>query len=155
MLVGHRHRVLPGERWLAGEHLPANDAGRVDIGSGVGSAGLHLLGGQVRHRSEDHVTRGHGLAADGADQPEIRDLDLAVRGDQHVLRLHIAVHKTRPVCRRQGAEQRLHDRYRYLDPQGAALMDQLAQRSAVDQLHHQKHMVAIATVIVDGDDPRM
>ena len=52
----------------------------------------------------------------------------------------------------EGAEQRLQDRHRHRDRQRALLPEQVAQRAAVDQFHHEEHQVAVAALVVDGDD---
>ena len=80
VLVGHRHRVVAGERRLAGEHLVGHRRRRRRRRSaGVGGAGGDLLRGQVGDGAEDDVAGGHGLRADRADQAEVGDLHRALR----------------------------------------------------------------------------
>ena len=105
----------------AGEHLEQHDAGGVDVGARIGVA----VGDQLRRhvRGGGHQLRcraSSALRLDRAGQAEVGDLDHAVDevvgaaagrlGDQHVLRLDVAVHQAGPVRGGDRGEHLLEDR---------------------------------------------
>ena len=112
-LVGHRQRVVAGERHPPGEQFEDQDAEGVHVAAGVRGAGGDLLGGEVGGGAEDHAGGGGVGRGHGADQAEVGDLHLARVGDQHVLRLHVAVHQAGVVGGADRAQHRLgHGRAR-------------------------------------------
>ena len=58
LLVGDAHRVLAGERRLAGHHLVHHDAERVEVAARVGLGALGLLGREVGGGSHDRADLG-------------------------------------------------------------------------------------------------
>jgi hypothetical protein len=61
------------------------------------------------------------------------------------------VHQPVAVCGGQCGQHRLHDRHRQRRAEGPALGEQVAQRAAVDQLHHQEDVVAVEPLVVHRD----
>ena len=123
----------------------------VDVAARTGVAGADLLRRQVCRGAQDDAGGGDLGLGDGAHQTEVGDLDLAVVGDQHVLRLDVAVHQpgrgVPPPVRRARAQHR-GDGVRRHRP---AFAQQLPQRAALDELHHQKRDAGRRALVVDGD----
>ena len=161
VLPGHLHRLVAVVRHPAGEHLEQHDAGRVDVGARVGVP----VGDQLRRHVRDgrHELRRSRRAAAGLDragQAEVGHLaTLSTRlaaaagrlGDQHVLRLDVAVHQAGPVRGGDRGEHLLQDRQRLDRVEPAALGEQVAQGAALHVLHHQVGQALVAALVVDGD----
>ena len=137
------------------EQLEQDDARRVDVGAGVGTGPGDLLGGQIRHGADDHARS--CLAADGQcpGETEVNHLQVAVRRDQHVLRLDVPVHDPGGVRGRQARQQRHHDGQRLTGRAPAALAEQVAQSAAGQVLHGQIGARAVPALVVDGDHVRV
>ena len=143
--------VLAHERRRPGERLEQQAGERVDVGPPVDGVAARLLG--------RHVVRGaHGEARAGQPllgpavlrQPEVREervLAAAAEGDQHVRRLHVAVHE--PV-RVGGVERAGHlrdDGHRPLGRERRALGQERPEVGALDVAHgHVEHAVDVAGV---------
>ena len=140
--VGHRDRRVAGVRRRAGEQLVEQDARRVDVAAGVGRAGGDLLGRQVRDRAHDRARVAGARLRRRDREAEVGDLRLPGLGDQHVLRLDVAVHDPDPVRLGEPGEHLLHDGERRGHAEGAAGAQHVAQRAAVDQLHDEEQPVA-------------
>jgi hypothetical protein len=76
-------------------------------------------------------------------------------GDQHVLRLDVAVHQAGPVRGGDRREHLLEDRQRLHRVQPAPLDEQVAQGTTVHVLHHQIGQALMASLVVDRDDVRV
>ena len=153
VLQGDLHRRVPGERLAAGEQLEQHDAGGVHVAAGVRDAALDLLGGEVGDGAEQQP----GLAVrragvDGPGQAEVGHLDPAVVGDQHVLRLDVAVHDAGPVRGREGLEHRLQQVQRLARAHRAPLAHQVAQRAPGHVLHRQERHPVVRALVEDLDD---
>ena len=101
LLVGHRHRVVPPERGVAGQHFVEHHPQRVNVAAMVDRVAQGLLGGQVGGGA-DHRSR-HGEAVGGArhlGDPEVGDLG-PTGVDQYVGRLDVAVDDPLTVGRGQ------------------------------------------------------
>ena len=94
----------------AGRHLVEDDAERVHVRAAVDRRALRLLGREVRGGAHDRAGAGEAVVrAAGAGDAEVGDLHLARGGDEHVARLHVAVHhavlvrerRARRRCRRR------------------------------------------------------
>jgi hypothetical protein len=137
----------------AGEHLVEHDARRVDVRAGSGDAALDLLGREVGDRAHQDAA-GCGVAgvpADRTGQPEVRDLDPVVVGEQDVLGLDVAVHDPGLMGGAQGRQHRLHHLEGLPRAEVAALTDQVAQRTAADELHREEHVPLVGALVVDRD----
>src|SRR5262249_36308433 len=136
VLVRDRHRTVTGERRDTGDHLVEDDAERIHVGAAVERETLGLLGREVGRGAEYRARLGDRVAALGACDPEVGDLDASLGRDQYVAGFHVAMHDAVAVgelerIRDVGAyPRRLHRRDR------AVTTDDVAQRLAVDVLHH-------------------
>jgi hypothetical protein len=139
----------------AGDRLVEQHTEGEEIAAGIDRLSTQLLRRHVQRRphpdagSRDRRVLGErdraGLGVDDGDragQPEVHDLDMPVRRDHHVAGLDVAVDETGPVDRRQGlgdlrapAEQRVDV--------GGSLGEDLAQRPALDVLHHQQQTAVV------------
>ena len=86
------------EEALPGEHLPEDDPHGEDVGAGVDLLPLRGLGREVAELALDDP----GLAllelARRLGEAEVDDLHLAVLGDEHVGRRHVAVDDLRAAA---------------------------------------------------------
>ena len=99
-VLGHDDPVGPGERRPPGEHLVGDDAERVEIAPAVDLLAGGLLRAHVAGRAHRDALAGAGaagLAGHRAGDAEVgQQRPSGRRLDQHVLRLHVAVHHARP-----------------------------------------------------------
>ena len=113
------------------QHLAEDDAPRVDVGAAIDGLAEQLLGchvgGRAEHRSGTRQSR--GFRPFDLRDAEIDDLHAAVRLDQHVLRLQVAMDHAGIVRRRQRAGDLERDRSGPLGRNRPA-RDLLAQRLA-------------------------
>ena len=90
-----------------------------------------------------------------AGQAEVHDLDLPGGQDVDVAGLEVAVHEALGVGEGEPVEDLLHDLELLLEPQGGALLDQVAQVGALEQLHRHVGDALLLAELVDGDDVRV
>ncbi|MNS46423.1 hypothetical protein D3C72_789180 [compost metagenome] len=83
----HLHGGGAHEGRAAGEHLVSERAEAVEVRAGVDGAALDDLGAEVGHRAHDRPARAAGVLH----EPEVHQLDRAVRLDAHVGGLEVAV----------------------------------------------------------------
>ena len=147
----HRDRdgVVAVERDAPAEHLEEDDPDRVDVGRRRDLHPLRLLGAEVLGGAHHRAGPGD-LGAAGAGDAEVGDPDPPVAVDQDVHRLQVAVDDPVLVRERGGGEHlaRHLDRLLDLEP----LVDQLAQRGALDQLHRDVVAVLVGAAVEDADD---
>jgi hypothetical protein len=91
----------------------------------------------------------------GLGDAEVDDPRLAVPTDEHVVRLQVAVHETARVCRLEAARDALGHRERLVLGEGAPAPDEILQRVAADELHHDVVVVAVLAEVVDRRDIRV
>jgi hypothetical protein len=155
VLHGHADLVLAVERDLAGEHLVEHDAERVDVRLAVDVVAERLLGGHVVRRAQDAAVGGQPVVAQRARDPEVGDLGRALRVDQHVLGLDVAVHDVMPM----GAAERARDldrvRERLVDREPAELTDAVLERLALDVLEDDVRTVLVLAGVDHADDVRV
>ena len=146
--VGH-------ERQTAREAMEEQHADRVDVGSRAGGSTLEELG---RHEGRRAGQGGAplGQVFEPTDQPEIRQLRVALGRDQHIRRLDVPMDQSRLVRRTEGQDHlarqdRGAGRFeRTLANQG------LPQGLAPGDILHLDEMVAVdASQVVDRHDVRM
>ena len=103
-VYGSKDAVPELARLLADEHLVHHDADRVDVAARIGDAAGHEFGGEVGDRAQQRRPGGR-VGGCRARQPEVADLDASVVGEQHVLRLQVAVNYARLVRGRETGER--------------------------------------------------
>ena len=86
---------------------------------------------------------------------EVGDLHLALRRDQYVARLHVAVHDAVGVRERQRVGDLGGDACRVQSTQASVRLQDLPQRLPGDVLHHDEGGVVFLTPVVDRDDVRV
>jgi hypothetical protein len=144
-----RHGVCR-ERAAPGQHLVQHAAEREEVGPRVGGVASRLLGRAVAGRAQQHA---RALPRPFRD-PEVEQLDLAVRGQEHVLGLEVAMDDTLGVGRAQPAR----DRGRDADGLGRgrrALRQACAQRLSLQQLGDDEGHAAGTAHVVQREDVRM
>ena len=92
----------------------------------------------------------------GLGDAEVGDLDPPVELDEHVARLHVAVHQTRERARPR-ARRRPGRRCRRPGPTGSGPCRsmRLAQGDALHELHHDVRDAVVLAGVVGGDDVRV
>ena len=155
--VLHRDRdlVLAVERDVAREHLEQHDAERVDVGLAVDVVAERLLGRDVVGGPEHAAVGGQPLLVERARDAEVGDLGRALRVDEHVLRLDVAVHDAAVVrgAERAGDLDRVGDRLVDREPAHAA--DALLERLALDVLEDDVGTAVLLARVDHADDVRM
>ncbi len=148
--VGHLHGRRGSERHLPGDQLEEQDPGAVDVGPGVGVVVLDLLGRQVGHGPEQQaVGLARVSALDGPGKAEVGDLDPTVLGDQHVLRLDVAVDVPGAVGCGQGLQHGVDDRQGLRGGQCPMGAQDIADGVPGNVLHDQVGHARIVALVVD------
>ena len=157
MFERDRYRRLAGVRQLAGQHLIEHDAEAVEIGRFVHFVLLRLLRRDVVDAAHHQPRLGqrHRLLRDGARDAEVGELDDVVFGDEDVGRLDIAMEQTLAVCVGEAAcdLRRVVDRDRL--GEAAVSRDDLGERRAVDQFHHDEVRIVLVADVEGVDDVGM
>ena len=151
VLEGDRQCSVAAVRRAPGEQLVEQHTGGVDVAACVGGSGHDLFGAEVRGRAEDHVAGSDVRCGHRAHQPEVGDLDGTVVGDEHVLRLDVAVHQPGPVRGGQRGEHRLQHGQRDRHVHGTALPQEFAQGAALYEFHDEERVPAVAALVVHRD----
>ncbi len=149
--------ALAGEGRDAGEHLVERRAQRVEVAAVVDLLlPERLLGGHVVGRPVGVAgARERPLADAWANEPEVAELGEALRGDQDVARLDVAVDEARGVGVLEGAGDLGGEVDRLLLGETPLLAEDLLERAALDVFHDE---VAAAAALADldrADDVRM
>lgn len=158
MLVDHRQRRLAGERGPQREQFVQQTAGRVQVGAVVDGLAEGLLRGEVLRCAHDHAGLGHRRlrAVQGARDAEVHHLHRTGVRDDHVRRLDVAVHDAVLVRVGERLQDTRHDDQRLLGPGGLGVDQQVADRAALDELHHDVRHDRVAddvlARVVHGDD---
>ena len=139
-----------GVRLEAGEHLVEHDADRVEIGASVCAGAGDQLRCDVAHGAHERL-RGGGRAH-GTGEAEVRELDLTVRAEQHVVGLEIAVDHLCGVDRLESREDRIEHDDGLSRSQRPPVAELLAQRDVGEVLHDQVHGVAVAAGVMHRDE---
>ena len=93
LILGRARRAPRREELPAGEQLPENDAGGVEIGAAVDLLAARLLGRHVADLAVDDPGRGLLDLQGGRRQPEVGQPHLAAVREQHVRRRDVPVHQ--------------------------------------------------------------
>ncbi|ESU50077.1 hypothetical protein P376_1943 [Streptomyces sp. HCCB10043] len=158
VLVDHRERGLAGERGPQRQQLVEQAAGGVQVGPVVDGLAERLLGGEVLRGAHDHAGLGHRRlrAVERAGDAEVHHLDRAGIRDDHVGGLDVAVHDAVLVGVREGFQHPRDDDQRLLGRRGLGGQEQISDRAALDQFHHDvRDGLAAHDVlagVVHGDD---
>ena len=153
--MGHREYVVPAERRCPGEQFEGHDSGGVDIAARTDGSPLNLFGREVAGRPEDDARRGDPGLGNGPHQPEVDQFDLAVIGDQHILRFDVAVHQSGPMGHTEAAEDRMQHGRHGMRRHRSPFPQQFAKRAAVDEFHDQKRMGGVVALVVNCDQSRV
>ena len=148
--VGDLDGHVVGVGLRPGEHLVEHDADGVEVGAGVGTGAGDELGGDVADGADEGLRRRR--RGDGAGEPEIGELDLAVGAEQDVVGFEVAVDDARGVDRLEGGEDRVEDDDRLPRGERSAVLELPAQRHRGQVLHDEVDDVAVARLIVDGHE---
>ena len=153
VLVGDLDGGVAGDGFAPGEHLEEHEPSGIHVAALVGGAPLDLLGGEVGNRAEqDAGLARRRLVGDRPGQSEVGDLDLPVTTDDDVLGLDVAVDDPRRVGCPERAEDRLEDREGLPRRERRLLVDDVPQRLALDELHHEEDVAVVLALVEDGDD---
>ncbi len=155
VLVRDRDRTGGDEGRDAGEHLVQHDAQGVHVGAAVEREALGLLGREVGGGAEHRAGLGEWFTHVHARDAEVGDLHLPLRRDEHVARLHVAVHDTVRVRERQGVGDLGRETRGIGRREPTVGVDHLAQGLAGHVLHHDVGRAVLLAPVVDGDDVRM
>ena len=145
------------EGHLARQHLVQHASQRVDIGAHVGGPSSRLLGRHVVRRAHYGAGGRHGGKQFGAGDAEVGQFCPAVRTDEHVLRLHVAVNDAQGVRRRQSRGDLDPEGGGALHRQGARALDDAAQALGKELQGHEVPAIVLADLeylddvrVVDG-----
>ena len=144
------------ERVLARGHFEQHDAERIQVALRPDSAALQRLGRRIGDAAADaaaarrraaHAAAGRTAAARTATararfakrprEPEVDDLHFALLGEDEVLRLHVAMHDAAPMEGLQSEGRIAADAPRQVFDRRSLLLQELAQRGAAHQFHHE------------------
>jgi len=140
------------ERLAVEDHLVEDDPQREQIAPPVERRAFDLLRRHVGGAADHHAGAGQlHLLADRLGDAEVGDLHLARLGEHQVAGLDVAVNDSRFV---RGAERLggLRDHLeRLLHVGKLRLGETLAERLALDELHHQVELIPFGADVVDRD----
>ena len=155
LLHRHRDRAVAVEGHPPGQHLVEHDADRVAVARRGDLVAAGLLGREVLRRADHRAGLGHvGLGARAGDA-EVGDLEVAVLGHEHVLRLDVAVDDVAAVGGAEGGEDLLGGVDRLQRRERRAAPDDLLQVRARQVLHDDVVAAVRLAAVVDGDDVRV
>jgi hypothetical protein len=168
--VEHDRRRVALKRQDAGRHLIQDGTEREQIGARVGELAARLLGRHVRHRAQRRARRGQVDPAAGfvrragarsrlagtvdLREPEVEDLHLPARVHEDVRRLDVPVDDALRVCRLERVGH-LGGHVHELRGVESPASDQVRQRLALEQLHHDEVLPLVLVDGVDGADVRV
>ena len=144
---------LAGEGRLAGQQLVDHHPQRVEVRTGVGRLAVDLFGRQVldgaRHRAFGLADVGVG---EGVSQSEVGNLHRAIRGDQDVLGLDVAVDDAVAVGMVQGCQHLEGDLGHLGRLQPAVLQQHRPEVRPPDELHDHEIRAVGGAPVVHVDD---
>ena len=155
MLVRDRDRRRAGERHLARQHLVQHHAQRVDVAARVDRRRLCLLGREVLGRSKHHRRLRHRVAGHRARDAEVRDFHRSCRRNHDVRRLDVAVDDPVRMREREAGADVGADLSDALGEERPFLSDDVAERLALDVLHHDVVRPVVGAGVVHAHDVGM
>ena len=84
-------------------------------------------------------------------QSEVGEFDLVVAVDQDVVWFDVAVHHPSGVRHRESGEHAAHHSCGGVRGHGAALSEEFAEGTTVDEFHDEEQVVAVFTRVIDVD----
>ena len=156
--VPHRNgdEVLAGERNLARQQLVEHRAERVDIAAVVHRTAARLLGRDVVARPQHRPGLGQAsVDFDRAGDPEVRHLRPAVLGQEHVLRLDVAMDEPVRVREREPVRNLQCELDRSALRQRRLALDQRLQVLPLDVLEDDELAAVLLAAVDDRDDVRV
>ncbi len=149
LILGRARRASRREELPAGEQLPENDAGGVEIGAAVDLLAARLLGRHVADLAVDDSGRGLLDLQGGRGQPEVGQPNLAAVREQHVGRRDVPMHQL-DVAEVVGVEEAARHLARQVggdvdgkgDPLLGAAVPGGAQIAPLDVVHRQVDLAA-------------
>ena len=153
VLQSDLERRFAPKRRMAGQHVIAGDAERVDVGAAVDRLALDLLGTHVQRRAHGDAAlrqvQCRPIAGQAARQAEVGDLDLALARQQDVFRLDVAVDDAQLAGALQRRRHLAHDAQGQQQIGRSLLGEILAEIAALDVFQgHVRDAVGLA----DGVD---
>ncbi len=145
----------PVERELARERLEENDSQRVDVSAAVHRFSGDLLGGQVVGRPDHGPGPRAPVSRKRSRHAEVGDERPVLGGDEDVGRFQVPVHDPGGVGLFEPFRDLTRDLERALEGKRAVPLQNLAQRTAVDEVHRQESEILVLADVVDPDDAAM
>ena len=155
VLVGDGHRRLAGERQASGQQLEGEDPDRVQVAARISGLPADLLGGQVLHRPRHRAGLGRRAVGVGPGEAEVGHLGRAIRRDDDVLRLDVAVHDALAVRVIDRGEDLPEDVRRLRGREPPLRREDVPQARAPDELHHHVVDAVDRAPVVHGRDVRV
>src|SRR5438876_3251902 len=150
-LEQRRGGIFAIEGHHAGEQFVEHDAAGKDIGAAIHHLGVDLLGRHVSDGADNLAGAGHGIVANAGDA-EIHDLAIAVAQHHEIGGLDVAMDDAAAV-RVSQAIAGLHDVSQlFYDGDLPVAGDDLIERLAVEELHHQIGIALMIAQVIDDDD---
>ncbi|EHN72817.1 hypothetical protein SMCF_7774 [Streptomyces coelicoflavus ZG0656] len=151
--VQHAERRRAGERDVAAEQFVQQHTERVQVGVRAHGAAHGLLGCHVGGGADGRAGVGEagGVGVHDGGDAEVEDGDGAVLLDHDVARLEVAVDDRHGVHGAQYGAQLGGDRDRPLPRVGLVLGEVVGEVGAVDVLHDEEQLLALAARVVHRD----
>lgn len=153
--VQHAEGRRARERDVSAEEFVQQHPERVQVGVGADRAAHRLLGRHVGGRADGRAGVGEagGVGVHDGGDTEVEDGDRAVLLHHHVARLEVAVDDRHGVHGAEHGAQLGRDRDRPLPGVRVVLGEVVGEVGAVDVLHDEEQLLALAARVVHGDQP--
>ncbi len=157
MAVQDAERGRSGERDVSAEEFVQQDPEGVQVGVRADRAAHRLLGGHVGRGADGRtgVREAGGIGVEDGGDAEVEDGDRAVGADHDVAGLEVAVDDRHRVHRAEDGAELGGDRDGPRPGVGVLLGEVVGEVGALDVLHDEVEVVAVAARVVDGDQSRV
>ena len=153
MFRGHGDGRVAGEGRAPDGHLVEHHSEGVDVAARVHPLALGLLGREVGGRAHDGAGLSQALlGVHGPGDAEVRDLDVPLRGDQDVARLHVAVDHPVPVREGERGGHAGTDGGDLARRHALGIAQDGGERPALDVLHDDEVGAVVLPPVEDRDD---
>jgi hypothetical protein len=151
--VEHAEGRRPGEGDVAADQFVEQHAERVEVRTGADGAAHGLLGGHVGGRADGGAGVGEPgrVRVEHRGDAQVEDGDRTVGPDHHIAGLEVAVDDRHRVHGGQHGAQLRGDGDRPGPGVRIVLGEMVGEVGALDVLHDQVQLVAVAAGVVDGD----